>query len=625
MKNMKAFIATALAAMMLFPLVSCEMEIDSSTNSSITSVGTSDEESSTVPVNDITSLSITNKEELQAEWRVDQEVRVISVEIEPETLDFETELEYERITITSSNVNVVKVSGTTLSAVGVGSVTITVKAAEIEDSVKLTILDKVIESPILEIDETELAIIQGEELTLPNVTAKTFDGLDLDVEISDDKDSTISSGRFVSFEQGTHTLIYTVTDPRDETKTLSKVVTVDVYRKVLRDKAGVTNLFDIDDLLPNEEQTVTVKDTGEFIKQLNMEPGKLYYAEAIFQGTRANVWEGFAHTQDDINNHRWLLSNLRTNDRNHIFLDSLNWSTSEDRYMIHIDKNRDVPFSEDTTNFKYAIARDGDLMYAFVNDVYIASYTSKFYREIDTVPALFTNCYGDASVAENGEDIFNIKYFSGDEARDKINYLIGVSLIRSYVPDTWAELSKNIDNRNFTVNEYSEDRGMNFDFTNNTTNWNDGMVSPYIYFADNFTFEFDYKLVSIGGDYGDVTRMWLELRPWNWSDEYLHLGAAFKDRPRYLMNHLDTVEEEKWFEPSYDYFDDSLGIRYKLQRELTDTASIFTMTITSIANPEQTETRVISCKHNRWNQEVLVLWHNVGSAGEFSNIKWSFD
>ena len=54
------------------------------------------------------------------------------------------------------------------------------------------------------------------------------------------------------------------------------------------------------------------------------------------------------------------------------------------------------------------------------------------------------------------------------------------------------------------------------------------------------------------------------------------------------------------------------------------------MTATSVKNSEQTMTRTIQWKEDngtytdaRWNEPVLVLWHNTAAAGEYSQITWS--
>ncbi len=95
--------------------------------------------SSEAPVN--YKVTISNKEELQAEWFVGDQSRKVNLEVEPKANI--TQLVSEgKIQITSSDPAKLAVEGQMASPVAAGEVTITVKCGESEDTVKVTLQAK---------------------------------------------------------------------------------------------------------------------------------------------------------------------------------------------------------------------------------------------------------------------------------------------------------------------------------------------------------------------------------------------------------------------------------------------------------------------------------------------------
>lgn len=95
--------------------------------------------SSEAPVN--YKVTISNKEELQAEWFVGDQSRKVNLEVEPKANI--TQLVSEgKITITSSDPAKLAIEGQMASPVAAGEVTITVKCGESEDTVKVTLQAK---------------------------------------------------------------------------------------------------------------------------------------------------------------------------------------------------------------------------------------------------------------------------------------------------------------------------------------------------------------------------------------------------------------------------------------------------------------------------------------------------
>lgn len=86
-------------------------------------------------------VTISNKEELQAEWFVGDQSRKVNLEVEPKANI--TQLVSEgKITITSSDPAKLAVEGQMASPVAAGEATITVKCGESEDTVKVTLQAK---------------------------------------------------------------------------------------------------------------------------------------------------------------------------------------------------------------------------------------------------------------------------------------------------------------------------------------------------------------------------------------------------------------------------------------------------------------------------------------------------
>ena len=86
----------------------------------------------------VNSISITNKEELQAAWAVESANRTLNIAVDPAG-NINLLINQGKITIVSSNPEVVKVTGRVLSAISAGTAKITVTYGDKSDSVDLTV------------------------------------------------------------------------------------------------------------------------------------------------------------------------------------------------------------------------------------------------------------------------------------------------------------------------------------------------------------------------------------------------------------------------------------------------------------------------------------------------------
>lgn len=600
----------------------------------------------------IESLTVTNKADLEEEWAIGTE-RTIEAAFVPD----EYTVANTTPTITCEPAGAIEVTdGWKIKAKAVGAAIVTVSAQGKTDSFEINVAHV---APVISISgpgltPTEeggtMSGMQNSNLTLPTATATTTDGVNVTANIEvtySAEDKLHISGLLMTPEIGTYTITYTVKNPADETKVATKTVTISVFRQLFSWTDG--NWEVTDERVTNAEQKATSNNSGYQTAQFNIDASRYYYAEATFN---VDGWScvGIANFVPDNNHTRWLSAVVQTSgDVNYKFADfdtsKFNggaWNLNEnstDGVMIlnqyRLTEYGNLNESADKTH-KVAILRLGDTYYSFWNDQYVDSATLEYYADVATIPGFFT-----LGLDSSKGYATAIDYFSGEtEVKAKLNALTnnGKDFIRSYVPDSWAGDSKNIDNRNFTKNDTTEERGINFDFTKNDAHFNGGMVSPYVWFDGDFTFSWDHKATSTTGG---SRRMILEMRSRMWYNDTrvggIQFGAEYNDDAslnRFLLSGSALAEGYKWYEPGAGT-DGSAGSRFTISRKLFDDYAEITLTAQSLANPAQKFTRVITLgktadkstdgttAFDGWNEPVILQWHNTGVAGQYSNIGWT--
>ena len=260
----------------------------------------------------------------------------------------------------------------------------------------------------------------------------------------------------------------------------------------------------------------------------------------------------------------------------------------------------------------------------FVNDTYLGMTTDKDYSNNVSYPGLFTH-QGNA-----GTKFTKINYISGqDNVKDKINTLTnnGASMITGYIACgyDWAFDSRNTDNKNFTVNPYSEERGVNFDFTNENTHHNSGMVSLYQYLDGDFKFEWEYVPTRSSTPTSSDCKMWLEARPgYDYGNPLFWLGTKFRDTDAEQMIKYDPISADNFNTSVWDngtITNPRAGAKYEVIRTVGDTSSTFVLKVTSLDDPTQVVERTFEYSGKAWNDKLILIWHNTNLTGQFSNIK----
>ena len=510
--------------------------------------------------------------------------------------------------------------------------------AEAERNVKFSdIIDLDFEPSIQFANNDELKVVAGNALTLPTYTLTN--GVDTMSEVRITAEGgTIANGKYTPdqySEAGTHRLTYTAVNPHTGKEVVVGYRDVNVYRKIFLSQ---DNTFKVENELSlNENQTVSCSNNGFATSRFNMKPSTYYYSETTFvkkSGVSYNNGHklGLSHW---MNGERCFsftlgLGNFDTNTKdfsvNGTNASQDSWNLDNNAISIwQIASTLLKPIATTDTEVKVSTIRMNDTFYFFVNDKYVSSFVEKAYKGVPTIPGYVLH-------APNGNfTMKNVIFDSNEEVvNERYNTLTenGKGLFTGYVARgyDWAFDSKNIDNRNFTANEYSEERGLNFDFTNPTLGGeNSGMVSMYQYLEGNFTVEWDYKLTSKNTAAGNQF-MWMELRPSTYGDDLVRLCTKFNggSNSATIEQHTKTRKSDGGWSETWSsgiITNHSAGYRYSFTRVLSATEATYTMVTTSLADPTQVVTKVTKTNYQLWDTRAIILWKNQNVAGQYSNIK----
>lgn len=376
-------------------------------------------------------VEITNKSSLTAVWETGEADRTIEFTVTRGGLIVE-DAEYQ---ITASEEGIVEIDGNILKAVGAGTVTVTVTCGDASDSVEIVVGGERT-APTLTLSGAlpeeyfqstaeggTIGVLEGTEITLPTVTATSCENepiADIEVVYSEQV-GTPSEGK-ITPPKGTHTVTYTVKDPVDPSLTATKTLTINIYRKVFADGAWMKT----EGLLAADEaQTARAQDSEYGVGQFNMEPSKLYYAEVVFTG--GGGLPGMAHFVDGTNDRVFINvflttggdSNANSFRATEFGPVSEGWGgiTGTIKNITRGELESQGLYPEDLTNVKFAIARNGNNFYCFINDKLVAQMTCEYMNDKDTVPGIFGYNYANAVVG-------SMQYYGGTQAEQKIEELL---------------------------------------------------------------------------------------------------------------------------------------------------------------------------------------------------------
>lgn len=583
-------------------------------------------------------VSITNKDALTAEWILGTADRTVEVAYSPDSF---TEQDTP-FTVESSDEEVIEADGSTLKAVGVGTATITVSAGGKQDRVSITTS---VTAPVLTIDGFEDAedvfeLVEDMHVTIPEAEAIACDGSDISeyiqVTVSDTGKMEIDrQNRLTVSEKGDYTFTYTVSDPRDSSKTTSQTIDVKAYRKVF----GSSNAsFKVEnEFVSDTEQKATLTSTGMVYAEYNEPAGDVYYAEVVYDVSNPSNRNivGMGHFVPG-DSSRYIFSGINRGDRNFYVLDHTKndtlWngeSTTDyydenlSLYQYQMTAYRGLT-DTDAMHVKYATARIGNMFYFFINDQYVSGVAFEYYYDTATVPGL--TCRN--TVANETDTISvgmsNMATLHGEDALEKVDALLrgGSGIVTTYNND-WNDYKVTQfaegEGQDARINDATAERGRNFDYINTANSFNESCVSPQLFFEGDFTFSWDYRATGYDQAQANNAVMMLELRTWRYVNEAVQFGAKYGDANyRYLLNSPNSENEE------HAFTDDSKGSRFTITRVVESDHAEITMTIVNLATNEK-YSRTIQWTGNKWDEPVMVMWHNTYIAGEYSNITWSVD
>ena len=283
------------------------------------------------------------------------------------------------------------------------------------------------------------------EVVLPTVYAMTTDGNAIEnIEIKNGAE--VITGNTVKLTKGTHQLTYSAADPRDDSKVATKILTVNVYRKIFsykgpyQDTNPEWDYMVSKEYVDDEEQVVKVGSQSISRSIFNMAPSTLYYAEVTFilpayseSDVDTDPIMGMGHFVGDEKTRR--LSCIVGRKSGNIFVTDYQagniwdnpiggeYNTSSRTSLTEKDGYVFPANTSDTEGLKVkiGIARSGNIYYLFINDVLM---------EVRDMTGVADGYYEDPSIPGISGDrlsqttMIDIRFFGGSDAQDKINGLI---------------------------------------------------------------------------------------------------------------------------------------------------------------------------------------------------------
>ena len=376
-------------------------------------------------------VEITNKDALAALWTEGDADRTIEFTITRGG----TAVEDPEYQITADKPDIIDIDGTTLKAVGAGTVTITVTCGDASDSVEITV-GGVRTAPTLALSGAQpedyfqvteeggtIGVLEGTKITLPTVTATDCENQPIaDVQVAYSENFGTPEEGVITPPKGTHTVTYTVADPVESSLTTTKTLTVNIYRKVFADGAWMKT----DGLFTEDAAQTASPSNSEFgLGVFNMEASKLYYAEVTFTGTGG--LPGLGHFVNADQDHIFVNVFLTTGGDSsansfratEFGPASGGWSGIQGtiKNITRGELESQGLYPEDLTNVKFAVARNGNDFYCFVDDKLVAQMTCEYFNDKDTTPGVFGYNFANDKVT-------NMQYYGGTQAEEKIQALL---------------------------------------------------------------------------------------------------------------------------------------------------------------------------------------------------------
>ena len=280
----------------------------------------------------------------------------------------------------------------------------------------------------LRVRRCDFTMVVGERaFYLPKFDATSADGTDIShlVTITDSKESEIdlTRGTIILKEAGEHVITYSVVDPATN-ETLFRSFTITKQREIFNYNNLSGELFEN---AAAEDQYCVSINSGQGISRFNMAVSDTYYAEVYFNASETVQFKaGLAHVvrtnfDKGVNSNLWWASMVDVeNGMSHQTYKDADWKLQA---INGTDTVTELVAGE---GFKYAVARYGTTLYAFINDVLVSTYECSELNGVLTAPGIFTAATKNGDYySTGGVKISSIDYYSGSKALLKISALTG--------------------------------------------------------------------------------------------------------------------------------------------------------------------------------------------------------
>lgn len=577
---------------------------------------------------DLESITIANKDELEADWLLGQPNRKIELTFAP--------AEYYSVENTNVEIELskptLKANEFTLQPLGVGTTVLTVSVGNVTDTAEITTS---VTKP--EITAENVAIFTGEETKI-TADALTCDGqkaqvtiLDADAGLTVDKETATVTVA----EKGEYTLTLRAADPRDASKYTDKEITVTAYRKLIDATAGSNKSINLDQAgahtLTDSEQSVKVGSNNWVMGRFAATPSTVYYASVTYtgEGMEGGTLYGISHSIRG-DNDKWLVSYIdagrREDQKNfkakEFDMTDSSWDKHDNRaqynvsWMYRLENYQGITI-ENCFPITFETVRKDNFFYFFVNGKYVYSQSSEYFTDIPTTPGFVTHNATALDVA-----LTKVEWTTdASEVSSKLASLTAKGVVGYYLADgsDWALSSKNPDN--FTNGTTTPEKGWNFTFNKTDENFNGSMISPHVYFSGDFEVEWDYVYDQGAGDSGEEKYMF-EIRDQNFKENTIACGIHPGKQTVFVKNSNGTREyatEMANWKSWVTKFHFKVGRVCNADGTMTYT---YTITATGVDKTETFTKQYTNTEVSDYTKTVQFVWHNAFMSGEYSNIRW---
>ena len=487
----------------------------------------------------------------------------------------------------------------------------------------------------------------GEVITLPKAKVTDKYGMDLSeyVTIKDvtegvnENNTTIKNGNLMSDVTGIHTLKYVVVNPKTNEVINEKTIKLNVVLKLL---AGCT----VPDLIKIENEatnpTITVGDKGISALSFNFEASKHYYAEVVVSKLTQNVADQIITISNNVDSTGIPTKGLYYEGIKMNGGTAFEFATS--KYLIGDDAWRNfggggkcwhpevygngrsrLNINPNTSATKFAVARNNDTFYYFMNDQLFSMAKYPELKDLDTYPGMAF--YGGDHV-EIKATMSGFKFIKDEEG---INAKINELYSQSALFDCWTAWGGSKENPLATF------AGNSFTWKEESTsnnNFNANIVASLANLFGDFEVSFDAKINSLG-DNNNWGKMMVDVRTLQDKKCVTTMSSAIWNGS-YSENNMSSCEVGSATNTDFvsglqaafgGSVSRDLELHYNIKLKTTDNVETYTITISDKNDATKTYTFTETVTYQNGNEFLaggpkFLLFKSQKFAGTISNFEF---